>query len=58
MVNHHLLGLHHVNETVPRAQWIWWDLGFLAWGAAMVLGGWLLLVTSPGRNPASGGSGG
>ena len=37
IVDHQLLGLHHVNETVPRAQWIYWDLGFLAWGAAMLL---------------------
>ena len=43
LVNHQVLGIHHVNETVPRDQWIWWDLGFLAWGAAMLLGGWLLL---------------
>ena len=42
VVDHHLLGLHHVNETVPRDQWIWWDLGFLAWGAIMLVGGWLL----------------
>ncbi len=42
VINHHILGLHHVNETVPRAQWIWWDLGFLAWGAAMLAGGWWL----------------
>src|SRR5690606_10253654 len=34
-VNHHLLGLHHVNETVPASQWIYWDIGFLVWGAAM-----------------------
>ncbi len=43
VINHQLLGLHHVNETVPRAQWIYWDLGFLLWGAAMLVGGWLLL---------------
>jgi uncharacterized membrane protein len=42
IVNHHLLGLHHVNETVAREQGILWDLGFLAWGAAMLAGGWLL----------------
>ncbi len=41
-INHQILGLHHVNETAPRAHWIWWDLGFLAWGAAMLLGGWAL----------------
>jgi uncharacterized membrane protein len=43
LVDHQLLGLHHVNETVPREQWIYWDIAFLAWGAAMLGGGWLLL---------------
>jgi uncharacterized membrane protein len=43
LINHNLLGLHHVNETVPREQWIYWDIGFLVWGAAMLIGGWLLL---------------
>ena len=42
IVDHQLLGLHHVNETVPREQWIYWDVGFLAWGAVMLVGGWLL----------------
>lgn len=42
IVDHHLLGLHHVNETVPRDQWIYWDIGFLVWGAAMILIGWAL----------------
>jgi uncharacterized membrane protein len=41
--DHHLLGIHHVSETVSRQQWIYWDLGFLAWGATMVIGGWFLL---------------
>ena len=38
IIDHHVLGIHHVNETVPRDQWIWWDLGFLIWGAAMLVG--------------------
>ena len=42
IIDHHILGLHHVNETVPRAQWIYWDLGFLLWGAVMVLAGWII----------------
>jgi uncharacterized membrane protein len=42
LIDHHVLGLHHVNETAPREHWIWWDLGFLLWGAAMLLGGWRL----------------
>lgn len=45
-VNHQVLGLHHVNETVPRDQWIYWDAGFLLWGAAMLAGGWRLLTGS------------
>lgn len=43
MIDHHLLGLHHVNETVPQAQWIYWDGGFLIWGAVMLVMGWFLL---------------
>lgn len=41
-IDHHILTIHHVNERAPRDQWIWWDLGFLTWGAAMLIGGWLL----------------
>ncbi len=43
LINHQLLGIHHVNETVPRQQWIYWDIGFLIWGALMILVGWWLL---------------
>jgi uncharacterized membrane protein len=43
IINHHLLAIHHVNETGPQEQWIYWDLGFLVWGAAMLIGGRLLL---------------
>ena len=39
LIDHEILGLHHVNETVPRAQWLAWDIGFLVWGAAMALAG-------------------
>lgn len=42
-INHHLLGIHHVNENVARDLWIWWDLGFLVWGAIMLAGGIVLL---------------
>ena len=41
-INHQLLGIHHVNETVPADQRGWWDLVFLAWGATMLAGGWVL----------------
>jgi uncharacterized membrane protein len=43
IIDHHLLGIHHVNETVPVEEWIYWDLGFIIWGALMIVGGWLLL---------------
>lgn len=43
VINHHLLGLHHVNETVPPTQWIYWDLGFLALGAVLLAAGGALL---------------
>jgi uncharacterized membrane protein len=55
IVDHHLLGLHHVNETVPRERWVYWDLGFLTWGAAMAVGGaWL--VSSGRRSRGTGSS--
>lgn len=43
LVNHHLLGLHHVNETVPHGQWLFWDMGFLASGVLLVVVGWMIL---------------
>lgn len=43
VIDHHLLGIHHVNENVPQDQWLYWDIGFLIWGAVMLVGGWFLL---------------
>jgi uncharacterized membrane protein len=43
IIDHQILGIHHVNETVAVEQWIYWDVGFLVWGALMLVGGWLLL---------------
>jgi uncharacterized membrane protein len=43
IIDHQLLGIHHVNETVPQDRRLVWDIGFLIWGAAMVVGGWLLM---------------
>ena len=51
VVDHHLLGIHHVNETTPREHWIYWDLGFLLWGAAMLVGGWSLLRAGRRESP-------
>ena len=50
LIDHHLLGLHHVNETVPRGQWIYWDIGFLILGAAILIAGWW--VYRSGRRPS------
>lgn len=36
LVNHHLLGIHHVRGGPDR---LWWDLGFLVLGAALVVAG-------------------
>jgi uncharacterized membrane protein len=45
-INHHWLGLHHVNETAPREQWLAWDVAFLAWGALMIVGGWVIAASA------------
>jgi uncharacterized membrane protein len=51
LMDHHLLGLHHVNETVPPAQWIYWDIAFLVWGALMLWGGWRLFRAGRQETP-------
>ena len=51
LVNHQILGIHHVNETVAPEQWIYWDVAFLAWGVAMLVGGWILMRRGA-RSPA------
>ena len=43
IIDHQVLGLHHVNETVPRGEWFFWDFGFLVWGVAMVAIGVLFM---------------
>jgi uncharacterized membrane protein len=49
LIDHHLLGIHQVNETVPAGQRLAWDLGFLVWGAAMIVAGWWLIRTGRRR---------
>jgi uncharacterized membrane protein len=41
VIDHQLLGLHHVHEYVDDK--LPWDLGFLAFGALQLLVGWLLI---------------
>ena len=45
LIDHHLLNVHHVYELLGPSVW---DYAFLAWGAGMILVGWLL-VRSPSR---------
>ena len=40
VIDHHLLGVHHVLERLGTSVW---DYAFLAWGAGMILVGWLLV---------------
>ena len=40
VVDHHILTIHHVREGVDN-QWAY-DVGFLVFGAALLVGGWLL----------------
>ena len=49
VVNHHLLTIHHVREDSNQTAW---DLTFLASGALLVVGGWLL-ARSDGRDIAT-----
>ncbi|MGW2841071.1 DUF2243 domain-containing protein [Streptomyces sp. NPDC001493] len=39
LLDHQILGIHHVHEGPHR---IWWDLGFLALGAVLLAAGYLL----------------
>jgi uncharacterized membrane protein len=39
IVDHHLLGIHHVREGANQTAW---DLAFLAFGTLLLIGGWLL----------------
>lgn len=37
IVDHHLLGIHHVR---PGENQLWWDIGFLALGVLLMIVGW------------------
>lgn len=39
IIDHHLLGIHHVRGGPNQ---LWWDLGFLAMGVLLMAGGWWL----------------
>jgi uncharacterized membrane protein len=54
IVDHHVLGLHHVNETVAEDQRLLWDISFIVWGAIMLLLGWTLVRAVKHENLESG----
>jgi uncharacterized membrane protein len=43
LIDHELLGIHHVRDDLGAP--LGWDLGFLAFGALLVAGGWALAQT-------------
>jgi uncharacterized membrane protein len=51
LIDHQILGIHHVNETVPRSQWLYWDVGFLIWGAVMLAAGSITLRHGKRKSP-------
>lgn len=55
VVDHEVLRLHQVNETVPENQRVFWDIAFLLWGAVMlVMGTGLVRATQEGLHAESG----
>jgi uncharacterized membrane protein len=55
LVDHHLLGLHHVR---PGPGQLGWDLGFLAFGAALAATGYVVARSpSPATDAATDGGG-
>jgi uncharacterized membrane protein len=43
VINHYVLGIHHVNELVEIESRPIWDVAFLLSGVIMVLVGWRLM---------------
>ncbi|RAK59846.1 DUF2243 domain-containing protein [Phenylobacterium hankyongense] len=54
LIDHQLLGVHHVVERLGPSVW---DYAFLAWGGAMIITGWLLVRPAPAPSAAAGSSG-
>jgi uncharacterized membrane protein len=51
-VDHQLLGIHHVRDDLGGP--LRWDLGFLAFGALLLLAGWLLARSDADRQQSEG----
>jgi uncharacterized membrane protein len=53
IIDHHVLELHHVRQTVPESQWLAYDLGFLALlGLLPTAAGLVVLRRRTGDGPA------
>jgi uncharacterized membrane protein len=50
VVDHHILSIHHVRDDVVDPMW--WDLGFLAFGAILATAGIALWRSHPADTPA------
>jgi len=48
LVDHQILGIHHVREDAGTNETAW-DLGFLAFGALLIVSGWLLARSDQSR---------
>lgn len=51
VIDHQLLGLHHVH---PGESQLAWDIGFLASGLVMILGGWAIIRAARGHQTPRG----
>jgi uncharacterized membrane protein len=50
IVDHHLLGIHHVRSGPDQLAW---DLAFLVFGAVLVVGGWMLARSAYQPHPTA-----
>jgi uncharacterized membrane protein len=51
IVDHHVLGIHHMNEIVSKNQWVLWDIGFTFSGVVMIIFGWLIMRAGRRETP-------
>jgi uncharacterized membrane protein len=49
VIDHEIFGFHRVNETVSPDYRVFWDIGFLLWGAAMVVVGAMMMRSDAQR---------
>ncbi|WP_123622105.1 DUF2243 domain-containing protein [Halorubrum sp. CSM-61] len=52
LVNHHLLGIHHVRPDGPGSVLLW-DVAFLLWGVLFVVGGYALVRGDDALSPTT-----